>query len=545
MLSKKKKLLAGLLAALALVLSPAPAARALDSLTYLYGGTTAVYLARMEKTADSLNIVAPDYFETSPSGAVVRTKAPDPLLIAAMHDRGVAVTPFLSNHWNRPQARAMLQRAAEAAAVLAGEVDAFDLDGIDVDIQNINEADRADFTAFIRALRAALPAGKTLTVCVAANPWAISTGWQGGYDYAALSGSCDHVFIMTYDESYDGGPPGPVASFDFIRRSIEYGLRHVPREKLMIGIPFYGRFWTQGVSGAAWTIADIEWLVSNTGAAVWYDDKNECARATITVAPGQAVTTWGGRRVSPGVYDVWYENARSFEKKLALVREYGLKGVGSWALGQEPAYVWDNYAAWLYGLPFDDIRGHWAQSYIVDLAGRGLLEGRSGRTFDPEGALTRAEAAALLARLAGLSPEPDANTFSDTGSHWAGGYIAAARRAELVTGVSDTVFEPDRDVTREEFAVLAARYTNLSGAFDSTESPFGDVSRAGNPWSADAIVMLSLNNVLSGYPDGSFRPGDSVTRAEAAKVAALLETLPTRFVNGQILPLHKLPMGPR
>jgi spore germination protein YaaH len=520
-------------------------AAAYESLTYLYGSTTATYLNRVERTGDNLDVVAPDYFEVDENGDMKYTKSVDPLLIAAMHDKNITVTPFLSNHWNRANARAMLAKRTQAAAVLAGAVSQHGLDGLDIDIQNITDADRAAFSDFIRLLRAAMPQGKTLTVCVAANPYYTNVGWQGAYDYAELNKYCDHIFIMTYDESFEGGDPGPVASYWFIETSIKYALQYVPKEKIMIGIPFYGRYWTSASKGLAWTLADIEWLVANTDAAVTYDETRACANAVITIPQGTTVTTWGGKKVTGGVYNVWYDNARSFERKLALVREYGIKGVGSWALGQEPASVWDSYAAWLNGYLFSDVRDHWAQSYIIGLKNRGIITGKTDKLFEPEGSLTRAEAAVILVRLALGEPEAGGAPFSDTADHWARDYIAAAYDTELVTGVTDTRFEPNRAVTREEFAALAARYTNIEDAFDMTEPLYSDVSAENNPWSNAAIVKLSLNNVLAGYPDGAFRPGEPITRAQAAKVVTLLAELPTRFLLDEILPLEKVHMGPR
>ncbi|MDR0916325.1 MAG: S-layer homology domain-containing protein [Oscillospiraceae bacterium] len=516
-----------------------PPVRAYDSLTYLYGSSTSVYLSRMAKTCDSVNIVSPDYFETTASGAVIFTKTPDPLLISMMHTNGVTVTPFVSNHWNRAQGRAMLKNPSAAVTFLVNAVKTYGLDGLDIDIQNINHDDRADFTAFIAMLRNALPTGKTLTVCVAANPYRTNVGWQGGYDYGALAQYCDHVFMMTYDESYEGSSAGPVCSMWFIEESVKYGLEHVPKEKLMLGIPFYGRYWARSTNkkdGFAWTIADIEWLIAATNATVTYDEQKACARATIVVPQGSNLKTWGGSSISPDTYDVWFDNAQSFEQKLALVRKYDIKGVGTWALGQEPSYMWENFSAWLNGLPFNDIKNHWAQSYIINLAAENLITGRTATTFAPDGTLTRAEAATLLCRIANLAPQNGTAAFTDTGSHWANGYIAAAKSAELISGFSNGTFLPDAPVTREQFAVMAERYTSMSDAVNLIDSPFSDVSKSLNPWSNDAILILAASGVLSGYNDGTFRPHNTITRGETAKLVTVLRTLPTRFVDGQILP---------
>ena len=520
--------------------------RTRESLMYLYGGTTQTYINRVNKTGYSVSVVAPDYFETSAGGSVIFTKTPDPLLISTMQARGIEVTPFLSNHWNRAQARAMLSRSAEAAAFLAAAVTEYALDGLNIDLQNINKDDRAAFVSFISQLREVMPQGTTLTVCVAANPYGTDLGWQGGYDYAELAMHCDCVFMMTYDEAYNGGSAGPVASYKFIENSIKYGLKHVPADKLMLGIPFYGRYWTNTVQGSAWTVSDIEFLISQTGSKPWYDEKNECARVTITVGKHDNLTTWGGAKLTPGVYDVWYENARSFERKLSLVQEYDIRGVGCWALGQEPAWLWDSFSVWLGGGSFTDIEGHWAGSYIADLTDQGLIKGVSATKFAPDDNLTRAEAAVLLTRLAGLSENNSAAAFDDTATHWANGAVAAARNAQLVSGVTATRFEPDRFVTREEFAVMAERYTNITDTLDLHELLYSDITPATNPWSNASIIKLSVNGVLSGYPDGTFRPYAAVSRAEAAKVITQLMRLPTRFVGGSVLPVENdTNMGPR
>ena len=544
-----KKFAALIAVALTVTLALTPSAWAYESISYLYGGTTDTYLRRMERTGDCIDIVSPDYYECGTDGTIIYTKLPDLRLTAAMHDRKITVTPFLSNHWNRANARLMLANRTACAAWLGASIAEHGLDGIDVDIQNINEADREDFVDFIRLLRAALPASASLTVCVAPNPYYTSVGWQGGYDYAELAKHCDHIFMMTYDESYEGGAPGAVSSYGFIKKSIEYGLQYVPPEKLMLGIPFYGRYWSStGAKGLAWTLNDIEHLISVTDAETWYDESKECARATIIVGEGDNVTTWGGRRVAAGVYDVWYDNARSYERKLALVREYGIRGVGSWALGQEPAWMWDNYAAWLNGLPFNDIENHWAQSFIIALHERGIINGKTPKSFAPQDSLTRAEAAALLLRLANIDPKsvaPGATEFADLQNHWARETVAAARSVGLVDGVSATQFQPDRAVTREEFAVMAERYTNIADTLDLTERIYTDVSPEGNTWSNAAIVKLSVNRVLDGYGDGTFRPRGTITRAEAAKVITRLTELPTRFVAGEVLPRTGEGAGPR
>jgi hypothetical protein len=150
-----------------------------------------------------------------------------------------------------------------------------------------------------------------------------------------------------------------------------------------------------------------------------------------------------------------------------------------------------------------------------------------------------------MCRVAGLVPQSGANAFDDTAGHWAAEYVAAAKDAGLVIGESPQIYSPDRAVTREEFAVISERYTNIADAMNLTEPLYSAVSKAANPWSSDAIVKLSVNGVLSGYPDGSFRPRETVTRAESAKAVTLLRDLPSRFIGGYVIPEPTEFMEPR
>ena len=137
-----------------------------------------------------------------------------------MHKRRIKVTPFLSNHWDQAFGRKALQNRHALAQQIANAVEKYNLDGVNVDIENVTHADRADYTDFVRILRSRLGRDKVLSVAVGANPRGLTTGWIGSYDYAALAAHSDYLMIMAYDEHYPGSAPGPVASADFVEKSI-------------------------------------------------------------------------------------------------------------------------------------------------------------------------------------------------------------------------------------------------------------------------------------------------------------------------------------
>ncbi|MDR0293480.1 MAG: glycoside hydrolase, partial [Oscillospiraceae bacterium] len=343
---------------LAAVLCAAPCrALPVESLTYLYGGTSPIYANNIARTRGNLSTVAADYFHIDANGSTALSKTPDTLFIQARQREGIRVVAFVSNHWDRAAARAAMAKRASVAATLAGWVDRYGLDGLNVDIENLTEADRDSFTDFVRILSGLLPKDKILSTAVAANPYRLTTGWHGMYNYAELGRLCDYLMVMTYDQSYEGSAAGPVSSYAFTEASVKEALKAVPAYKLLMGVPFYGRYWASlgsgsKVTGKAFTVADIDVITKHYSSRCWYDAVNHCARATVTVKKTDpSVGLWGGKKLEAGTYDIWYEDERSYATRMKLCRQYGLAGVGSWALGQEPERVWKGYRLWLGGVP--------------------------------------------------------------------------------------------------------------------------------------------------------------------------------------------------
>jgi hypothetical protein len=139
--------------------------------------------------------------------------------------------------------------------------------------------------------------------------------------------------------------------------------------------------------------------------------------------------------------------------------------------------------------------------------------------FAPEKELTRSEAAALLVRFLGYPVEDnDAYGFDDTHGSWAERYINTARRYNLIDGIGDNLFAPDKPVSRQEIAVLLNNYLGYTPSGGQTSFP--DVDAETNAWSRDAICSLHEKGIVTGYPDGSFKPEVSISRAEMAALTA-------------------------
>jgi len=512
----KAKLLLIIILIITLV-SPISAFAKRVNMTYLYAGNTSLYINYVDRSKENINIVCPDYFEIFENGDLKLLPKIDRDFVDAMHERGVKVVPFLSNHWDRSLGRKALQNQVSLVSQLVSAVSQYGFDGVNIDIENLTHDDRDQYTSFIRLLRQSMPPDKTVSIAVAANPYGVYYGWAGSYDYKALGEICDYIMIMAYDEHYYGSKPGPVASSSFTENSLKYALKMIPPEKLLLGVPFYGRYWKEGASkgGSGITCYDAESLINKYKSMVSYDNSTQTAKAVVTIgANDPKPVVWGGVVLGAGTYTIYYDSDQSLRYKLSLVQKYNILGTGSWCLGQESLKTWDFYKKWLNGKYFSDILHHYAQDDILDMASKGWMIGVAPDKFAPNRILTRAEAAVILVRALGLENETPAEHFSDTKNHGFRDIIGIARRYQIILGDGQNRFWPDSPLTREQMAMILDRILVLPNPV--TKNLFKDISPSKNPLSYDSILRLANNGIVVGDDKGNYNPLGIVRRGEMA-----------------------------
>ncbi|CAC9925984.1 hypothetical protein PEPCOX59622_00087 [Aedoeadaptatus coxii] len=143
---------------------------------------------------------------------------------------------------------------------------------------------------------------------------------------------------------------------------------------------------------------------------------------------------------------------------------------------------------------------------------KAYIFGYEDNTFRANGNMTRAEAAAMIARLKELDMSNKAKPeFSDVQSAWYNGSINAVVRAGYMKGYPDGTFNPNGKITRAEFAQMIMAIDKANGA----DVPFSDVK---GHWAEAAIMQAYANGRIAGYPDKTFRPNNNITRAEAVTV---------------------------
>ena len=180
----------------------------------------------------------------------------------------------------------------------------------------------------------------------------------------------------------------------------------------------------------------------------------------------------------------------------------------------------------------------WYHDYVYDLVYRGVVNGMTATTYEPEGKLTRAQFVKLLAcSLADaetLKTYEGKHPFKDSEDHWAEAYIAWAKDKGIVEGVSATEFDPEAPITREQMATIFGRYALKQGIelpkSDNAAGSFPDADKI-SEYAREFVELMRIAGILNGYEDGTFRPQGNATRAEAAKLFSLFLSITDKLAK--------------
>ncbi|WP_020618996.1 S-layer homology domain-containing protein [Paenibacillus daejeonensis] len=180
------------------------------------------------------------------------------------------------------------------------------------------------------------------------------------------------------------------------------------------------------------------------------------------------------------------------------------------------------YAVLEYAKSFADVpAGHWAARTLEVLAAKHIVNGTSDTHFTPNGSTTRAEFTSLLVRALGLTDAASSVPFADVPSgQWYAEEVAIAYEAGLITGVSETTFDPHADITREQMAILLVRaYENENGTITASEQAIADLEDGASisSWAIEGVNKAMTAGLLQGKGQGIFDPSANATRAETAQ----------------------------
>ena len=199
-------------------------------------------------------------------------------------------------------------------------------DGIQIDFESIGKNDGTAYLNFLAALKKALPNDKLFSVAVMAR-WADhkKKNPNDAFDYPFIGMIADRVVIMAYDEHYRGGGPGPIASLPWCRKIYTYALSTIAADKLVMGIPLYGRGWQNPTLARAYKNSEIV---------------EELQKKNI-ISTRQPETGGSYSFTETVRINVHYETIQSLKAKVNLYTQRPIRGTAYWRVGQEPAGFWN------------------------------------------------------------------------------------------------------------------------------------------------------------------------------------------------------------
>ncbi|WP_088051920.1 glycoside hydrolase family 18 protein [Virgibacillus dakarensis] len=204
--------------------------------------------------------------------------------------------------------------------------------GVNIDFERIKAEDRDMFSTFLSNLHDRLSQENFLLTIAVPPKTSENIPWLRGYDYGAIGASVDFMFIMAYDWHHMGSEPGPTAPIDEVKRTIEFALERMDSTKIMLGVPLYGYDWqlpyNPDTLATAISNQNAVQLAMSKGSVINYSEEDQSPYFYYVDQHGQ-------RHV------VWFEDSRSMAKKMQLITEYQLLGIGAWQIGLGfPEGVW-------------------------------------------------------------------------------------------------------------------------------------------------------------------------------------------------------------
>ncbi len=288
-------------------------------------------LEQLMANTKGVNVVAPTWFMLTDNQGNFDSLASQSY-VDQVHSMGAQVWAVVDN-FNRGQnvqSELLFSDTQARQALIAGlmaEVEAYGIDGINLDIESIKSEAGVHYVQFIRELSVDC---RKRGIVLSVDTY-VPSAYTAFYNRAEMGRVADYVIIMGYDEHYAGGEAGSVASLGYERQGIQDTLGMVPAQKVISAIPFYTRLWLEGKNGettsTAMGIASAKkWVAENQMELSWMEELGQY---------------YGEKDAKDGTYYLWMEEERSIEKKVQLIQEFDLAGVACWKLGFEPAEIWD------------------------------------------------------------------------------------------------------------------------------------------------------------------------------------------------------------
>lgn len=290
-----------------------------------------------EKKIDGLDIISPTWLQVANEQGTLINRA-DAKYVEWAHKNGYKVWALLSNDSGDPEMMHKFLNNTDSRdnliRLVLSYASLYKLDGINIDFENINLADKGALTQFVREITPFLKE-QGLVVSMDVSPPDGSENWSQCYDRTEIGKIVDYVMLMAYDQSWPAF--GPNAQLSWVEKTLTKVLSMVPKEKLLLGLPSYTRIWKiendkngKGItsSSKALSIEELQKTIKDNNANVKWDEKS-----------GQFYAEY---KKDSSTYKVWLEDENSINLKSSLTLKYKLAGTAVWSKNDSDRTVWNN-----------------------------------------------------------------------------------------------------------------------------------------------------------------------------------------------------------
>ena len=287
-------------------------------------------------TIEGVNVVSPTFFALKDGGkgeitANVGTQGIN--YINWAHSNNYKVWALVSNDSNKALTSTILNDynlRNNLINNILSVAENYNLDGINIDFENIKMADKDVFSRFIIELAPRLrDLGKVLSVDVTAPDG--SEDWSLCYDRNVLGDVADYIMFMAYDQhGKSSTEAGTVAGYDWVENSLKKFIdrEEVDSSKIVLGIPFYTRVWTEEngkLDSFTVEMKETDNYIPEGVEKEWKDDVKQ---------------NYVEYQKNGKTYKIWIEDEESIKCKLELIQKYNLAGAAYWEKDRESDSIW-------------------------------------------------------------------------------------------------------------------------------------------------------------------------------------------------------------
>ena len=286
--------------------------------------------------AEGVNVVSPTWFSVADSEGELSSFASKDY-VKKLHNINIDVWPLINDFNKNVDFKKLLTSTGLRTKLIDNIVyfiEEYNLDGINVDFENVKASYADGYIQFLRELSIKLRSRKK----VLSIDNYIPLEFNSFYNIKEQGMVADYLCVMAYDEHYSGSADaGSVSSLGWVKKCIENTAKNVQMNKLIVGLPFYTRIWREAADGKLKTKAlGMEGglnLASANNAKKEWNEKS-----------GQYYAEWkdGKDRMR-----IWLEEERSVAAKLDLVEKDEVAGIAFWKLGLEKKEAWKSVMDWL------------------------------------------------------------------------------------------------------------------------------------------------------------------------------------------------------